>query len=123
MASLLYSCLGNPMDRGAWQTTVHEVAELDMTEHSPSTRCFCRYCVEAKVYLGVSQSGGGKQMKKHLWPAPRARCLGHCGDAGCEGCSVHGVMAVVGGTWYTVELEHAGVTLVREVLLPCSVSS
>ena len=26
-----YSCLGNPMDRGDWQTTVHEVAELDMT--------------------------------------------------------------------------------------------
>ena len=30
--SLLYSCLGNPMDRGAWQATVHGVAkELDMT--------------------------------------------------------------------------------------------
>ena len=27
-----YSCLGNPMDREAWQATVHEVAkELDMT--------------------------------------------------------------------------------------------
>ena len=27
-----YSCLGNPMDRGAWQTAVHGVAkELDMT--------------------------------------------------------------------------------------------
>ena len=23
--SLQYSCLGNPMDRGAWQATVHEV--------------------------------------------------------------------------------------------------
>ena len=29
---LQYSCLGNPMDRGAWQATVHGVAELDMTE-------------------------------------------------------------------------------------------
>ena len=30
--SLQYSCLGNPMDRGAWQATVHGVAkELDMT--------------------------------------------------------------------------------------------
>ena len=29
---LQYSCLGNPMDRGAWQTTDHEVAkESDMT--------------------------------------------------------------------------------------------
>ena len=27
-----YSYLGNPMGRGAWQTTVHGVMELDMTE-------------------------------------------------------------------------------------------
>ena len=29
--SLQYSHLENPMDRGAWQTTVHGVTELDMT--------------------------------------------------------------------------------------------
>ena len=29
---LQYSCLENPMDRDAWQATVHAVAELDMTE-------------------------------------------------------------------------------------------
>ena len=29
---LQYSCLGNPMDRGAWQAIVHGVTkELDMT--------------------------------------------------------------------------------------------
>ena len=29
---LQYSCLGNPMDRGVWQATVHGVSkELDMT--------------------------------------------------------------------------------------------
>ena len=29
---LQYSCLGNPMDRGAWQATIHGVTkELDMT--------------------------------------------------------------------------------------------
>ena len=29
---LLYACLGNPMDRGAWQSRVHGVAkESDMT--------------------------------------------------------------------------------------------
>ena len=29
---LLYSCLGNPLDRGAWQATVHGVIkESDMT--------------------------------------------------------------------------------------------
>ena len=27
-----YSCLGNPIDRGAWWSTVHGIAELDMTE-------------------------------------------------------------------------------------------
>ena len=28
---LQYSCLGNHMDRGAWQDTVHKVTESDMT--------------------------------------------------------------------------------------------
>ena len=30
--SLQYSCLENPVDRGAWRATVHRVTELDMTE-------------------------------------------------------------------------------------------
>ena len=30
---LQYSCLGNPMDRGAWWATVHKVAESDTPEH------------------------------------------------------------------------------------------
>ena len=29
-----YSCLRNPVGRGAWRATVHGVAELDATEHS-----------------------------------------------------------------------------------------
>ena len=33
---LQYSCLGNPMDRGAWQATVHRVTESDMTEQLDS---------------------------------------------------------------------------------------
>ena len=34
---LQYSCLGNPIDRGAWQATVHGVVVLDMAEHTSST--------------------------------------------------------------------------------------
>ena len=34
---LQYSCLGNPMDRGAWQATVHEVAksQTQLSMHKP----------------------------------------------------------------------------------------
>ena len=40
---LQYSCLGNPMDRGAWQATVHGVAKESATaeqlNHSFSWMC------------------------------------------------------------------------------------
>jgi len=32
-----YSCLGNPMDKGTWQATVHGVTELDTTGYSVDT--------------------------------------------------------------------------------------
>ena len=31
-SSLQYSCLENPMDRGAWRATVHRCKQLDVTE-------------------------------------------------------------------------------------------
>ena len=38
MVSSQYSCLENPMDRGAWWATVHGVSELDTTEATWHTR-------------------------------------------------------------------------------------
>ena len=32
MATFQYSCLENPLDRGAWSATVYGVTESDMTE-------------------------------------------------------------------------------------------
>ena len=34
---LQYSCLENPMDRGAWWAAVHGVAELDVTKVTEHT--------------------------------------------------------------------------------------
>ena len=41
MAALQYSCMGNSMDRGAWQTTVHGVAIK------------VRYNLAAKTYMHI----------------------------------------------------------------------
>ena len=40
---LQYSCLENPMDRGAWQATVHGVAKSQTQTSCTSThhRCYC----------------------------------------------------------------------------------
>ena len=33
--TLQYSCLGNPMDKGSWQATVHRVTkQMDTTKHT-----------------------------------------------------------------------------------------
>ena len=46
-----YSCLGNPMDRGAWWATVHGVAksqtQLSMHTRTPIDMYICRMNVEA----------------------------------------------------------------------------
>ena len=41
---LQYACLGNPMNRGAWQTAVYRVTkELDMTEFLSKQLSICLY--------------------------------------------------------------------------------
>ena len=48
---LQYSCLDNPMDRGAWQATIHGVARVrhDLATKPPpwerETECMCEHCV------------------------------------------------------------------------------
>ena len=46
---LQYSCLEKLMYRGAWQFPVHEVAELDMTEHSVSIAFLLEHLSRAQV--------------------------------------------------------------------------
>ena len=50
--SLKYFCLEKPRDKGAWQATVHRVAESDTTEATEHARMHvsikCQYGTEAK---------------------------------------------------------------------------
>ena len=56
--SLQYSCLGNLMDRGVWQATVHGVAKSwNTTEHmntnKPQKSHMERPCIDITVKLEV----------------------------------------------------------------------
>ena len=42
--TLQYSCLLNPIDRGAWRATVHRIAESGTTEVIEHTRTLCFIC-------------------------------------------------------------------------------
>jgi len=68
---LQYSCLENPMDRGAWRATDHRFAKSDTTEetyhtHNKSTLCRCLKFIS--------------HMKRS---SPRFRCL-NSGVPKCE---------------------------------------
>ena len=41
---LQYSCMENPMDGGAWWTTVHRITESDMTERLTLSLLERRFC-------------------------------------------------------------------------------
>ena len=59
---LQYCCLGNPMDRGAWQATVHGVAKSDMTEHT----CVCTHT--HTCWTSQNMSHGGNNHRKQNPP-------------------------------------------------------
>ena len=80
-----YSCLENPMDRGAWQTTVHRVSKsqtwlkrqhMRMRAHTHThTHTHIFLSIYLSIYLGASQMA---QMVKNLpaiWET-RVRSLG-----------------------------------------------
>ena len=48
---LQYSCLENPMDRGAWQAPEHRVIESDTTEHTCYTYMYV--CVHVCVCINL----------------------------------------------------------------------
>ena len=68
---LQYSCLENPMDRGAQQAAVHEVAK-SQTQLSDFTLTFHFHTLERKwqptpVFLPGESQGWGSLVGCHLW--------------------------------------------------------
>ena len=71
---LQYSCLENPMDRGAWWATVHGVAQSrtrlsDSHLHFPVLRTWCSYCHGPRPVLD-----GGAKILQAIWPKKETEC-------------------------------------------------
>ena len=63
---LQYSCLVNPIDRGAWWVTVHGIAESDMTKHEQACRHFI--CLDSDSKFCLTYGGGNLSLSSVLFP-------------------------------------------------------
>ena len=50
---LQYSCLENPMDRGAWRATVHKVRMSWTQAHNVETKCCEDFCIRRIHHLSA----------------------------------------------------------------------
>ena len=62
------SCLGDPMDRGAWRAAVHGAAELNATEHKEVPYQEARYKCPSfqQVHVGFDLTGMFAQVHKDV---------------------------------------------------------
>ena len=58
---LQYSCLGNPMDRGAWQYTVHGIGLTQLSDQTTTKYYYCINVTE-KHFQTCKNSGNGLTM-------------------------------------------------------------
>ena len=72
---LQYSCLGNPVDRGTWQATVHGAAK------SRTWLCNCQVCCQVTSVMSDSVQPHGLQPTRllHPWDFP-----GNSTGVGCH---------------------------------------
>ena len=78
--SLQYSCLENPMDRRAWQATVHRVAKSGTRLKRLSTHDVCKCHGERKKW-GTGRGGGSGRLiwwRGHQTGHPRRSLLPTC---------------------------------------------
>ena len=66
---LHHSCLGNPMDRGAWRTTVHGVAKRQMqaTEHAYKITMLNETAILISHYYSIYKYGKNMSVFIKTW--------------------------------------------------------